>query len=611
MAQLKITADTKGVKKSLLDLGKSVKSMGATKVSVFTEQDRKFIKNELNRELSNMKTKLKENQVEIGKLLKEQNKLTKDSKEELAARKQIVEAYRQQTKLAKDMEAVQSQKKTAGFGGKMGGRGGIMGMLGKGLGLALGAVGGAAVAGVLYGGARTMQAGDQYREGAKNRVRLKGLGVHDDNFGSPKELAEAGLSEQDIIDRQIQATSRLGRQGTSKDSIMKQARFERSMGLEGGTMTNVASSMRSQFGGKGADVAQQKLQASILAAGIEDALGPYLESATDLLSSINENGVTNTDEITKMFAQMAKDGNRTPEQLATAFKGLDQAVRGSKGESNAFMQAAFARGGIGGGKIGGTRLAIESGGIFGLDENALAGRGYNPELIKNMKKSGFTSGLGERSGAILNQYKSTAGVKGSIEDVTDVDTMTRLTHLGNASMGTQGMGGFDALKMMERVQSGKMSQDDFSKKMDEMQSKSDPTLDRLTRINTSLAGVTTILQDIRTNTMEGLGKNGGAQIKNVLTELDTQGIKGTANTVGALNDTNMFDASRKAIKGTGDYALEGHAADLPEQIGNAMSRFWDKIKPSQVNNPGSIGLRNNINIKIQNSDGKVQNKTHK
>src|SRR5690606_39539345 len=134
--------------------------------------------------------------------------------------------------------------------------------------------------------------------------------------GSAQELARVGLTEQEMIQRRVEATAILGRQGTSQQDEMRKASFERAFGLEGGTMTSISARLRGSFGGQGANEAQMKLQASILAAGIEDAIGPYLESATQLLSAINDTGTQQTAEMTALFAQLTKDGEITPELIA-------------------------------------------------------------------------------------------------------------------------------------------------------------------------------------------------------------------------------------------------------------------------------------------------------
>ncbi len=643
-SSLKISANTSEVKKSLLDLGRDVKNLGKTKVSIFSADDRKFIKGELKQELSLMKAKLGENRIEIAKLVREQTKLEKGTKNELEQRKKILAAYQQQTKLAAQMDKIQKHQKDVGkFGGGAGGGGGVMGMLGKFAGMA--GAGALAIGGLAL--VRGYQASNQYAQGSSNRVRLRGLGVNSTGAGA-EDLANAGMTEQDMIKRQIASVSRLGRAGGSEQSIMQQAKFERAYGLEDGAMSNVSGSLRATMGGKGADTTQAKLQASIMASGIEDAIGPYLESVTGLLEDINKNGITNTDELTRTFAELAKDGKRTPEQIAEAFGGIDRAVKGASGEANAFLQTAFARSGIGGGTVGATRLAMSSGGIFGLNEDELANKGYNPDLIKNMKGAGFMSGMGGRTGGILNQFKKSAGIGGqNIGDVKDVNTMTGLSTMANGVLGTEGMQGFDALQMMEKVQNKQMSQKQFDDKMKEMREKKDPATERLSKINDTLEGQTEILRNINTNLMEGLGKT-TAKAGNIAVEGDNALVQGTGNVAGAIDSTGILDAGMSGAKsarggmtgggiGSGLYNLfhgspeeenarifreaEGRvskrgnmpssgggsaaAPDLADSIAKGMTKAMEGQKAATIQNS------NKVQVRIQNGDGTVTNKTHR
>lgn len=647
-ASLKVSANTSDVKKSLLDLGKDLKSLGKTKISIFSEDDRKFIKGELKTELSMMKTKLAENRAEISKMVKEQTKMEKGSKVELEQRKKILGAYQQQTKLAQQMDRMAKQSKEmggfGGMGGSAGGSGGITGMLGKLAGLT--GAGALAIGGL--GLVRGYQASQQYQQGVPNRVRLRGLGQTGESGQTPEDLAAAGLTQQDFIKRQIQTTSRLGRAGGSAESILQQAKFERAYGLEEGSMMNVSGALRGNFGGKGADTAQAKLQASIMASGIEDALGPYLEQATDLLSEINKNGMTNYDEMVQVFAELTKEGKRTPEQIAEAFKGLDQAVKSSSGEANAFFQTAFAKGGIGGGTVGGTRLAMQSGGIFGLSEDELMKRGYNPDLVKNMKTSGFMSGMGNRTGSILNQVKKSGGIKGNISDVTDVNTMTGLAQMSNSLFGTEGMQGFDTLQMLEKVQNKQMKPEEFDAKLKEMKEKKDPTVERLTKINQTLEGQTDVLNKINTNLMENLGKT-AVKVSNIATEGNNALVQGTGNVAGAVDQTGVLDAGLAGAKtarqnlmggGLGEKlydTLFGNSEDemiklrlngrinkrgalpssdevptgnvpqngMEDAVANGVTRALKAQKAATIQN------NNKVNVRIHNGDGSVSNKTHR
>ena len=557
-SQLKISADTSEVKKSILDIGKTIKDLKGSKVQIFSNEDKKFIKSEMKKEIALMKQRLKENREEIKRATEEQKKMVEGSKEELEMRKKILEAYKTQAKLAKDLQKNQNAVKPGGSVDQA--SGGLGGMLGGLMKFARMIPGLAAVATIGYAITKGMAANDQYVAGAGNRNRLKGLGVGDDSFGSADQLARVGLTEQDMIQRRIEATSRLGREGTSNEAELRKAGFERAFGLEGGTMTGIATSLRGQMGGAGANDAQLKLQASVFAAGIEDAIAPYLESAVSLLTQINENGATQTDEMISMLAQMTKDGQRTPEMISKIFGGVDSSVKGASGEQSAFLQAAFARAGIGGGTIGGTKFAMSSGGIMGLNRDELAKRGYNQDLLNNMDQNGMFAGMQKRTGAIMDMMRQSGGLKAgqSLSGISNTDQMVGINNLANSIFGTKGNQGFDAALMLEQVQNKTMSQKTFDQKLKEMKEGSDPSIERLDKINNTLSGQTEVLRTINTNLMETLGKE-AVVAGNAITKTDNEGVVGIKNVAGAINDTGAVEKAGDAAAGTGKWINSGKA----------------------------------------------------
>lgn len=548
-SQLKISADTSEVKKSILDIGKSMRDLKGSKVSIFNAEDRKFIKSEMKKEITLMKARLKENREEISKMIKEQQKLTAGSKEELEIRKKILEGYKVQAKLAREMG--QAQKASKGVGENSGG------MMGSLMGIARMIPGIAAVATIGYGLMRGKQANDQYLGGASNRNKLAGLGGGDQNFGSPGDLARVGLTEQDMVQRRIDSSSRLGGAATN-ESEMRNAGFERAFGLEGGMMSGIANQMRGSMGGSGAQDAQLKLQASVFAAGIEDAVAPYLESAVQLLTSINESGTTQTAEITSLLAQLTKDGERTPEMLAKTFASINDSVKGATGEQSSFLQTAFARAGIGGGTLGGTKFAMSSGGIMGQDRGSLEKRGYNKQLLDSMEKNGMFQGAGQRTGAILQMMQQAGGLSAgeSISSISDPDRMVGMNNLANNVFGTKGDQGFDTLMMLEKVQNKQMTQKQFDSKLKEMQEGKDPSISRLDKINGTLAGQTEVLNKINTNLMEALGKE-AVQMGNQVTRVDNEGIVGVKNVTGAVNSTGATQLAGDVTAGSMGFSNSG------------------------------------------------------
>lgn len=662
-SQLKITADTSAVKKSILDISKTMKELKGSKVQVFSNEEKKFIKSEMKKEIALMKSKIKENRNAISEMVAEQKKMVEGSEKELEQRKKILDAYKVQAKLAKQLGQVQKAGKTGGGVDQAGSGGGIGGIMTSLANFARLIPGLAAVATIGYAVSKGMAANDQYKAGASNRTKLSGLGGGEDDFGTPEELARVGLTEQDMIQRRIDATQVLGKGNVSKEGELRKAGFERAFGLEGGTMTGISSQLRGSMGGEGANDATMKLQASVFAAGIEDAIGPYLESATQLLSAINENGTTQTSELTSLFAQLTKDGQRTPEQMAKTFAGINDSVKGSSGEANAFLQTAFARAGIGGGTLGGTKFALSSGGIMGQDRESLEKRGYNKDLLNNMDKSGMFSGVGKRTGAIMDMMRQSGGLKPGekVSDIKDTDKMVGMGNLANSVFGTKGDQGFDALMMLEKVQNKQMSQKDFDAKLKEMKEGKDPSTERLDKINNTLAGQTEVLNKINTNLMENLGKE-AIQAGNQITRVDNEGIVGVKNVGEAINQSGatkaagdkatgvgkwmnsgeggaklydkMFGASdkRKFEEATSDDAIVDVAKkrfrsgqgyqdmeneDAVEQkVRKALSKDREKLTAKDIGKEVANALKNapiinNNNTKVQLPDGKVTERTTK
>lgn len=564
-SKIRIGADTSDAKKNILDLGKTVKQLGGSKIQIFSNEEKKFIRTEMNREIKAMGANLNRNKQMIGDLVKEQQKMVVGSKEELKHRDKILKAYRTQSKLAKQIKDTEKAKSSVSPQGGVGSDiGKIFSKYAKTLaviGLAAGAVG------IPLG----VTSAKQFMGGAADRTKLSGLGVNENTGINGNRLARAGLTEQEFNQRRVSGVGALGAQGGSAQSILQQAEFERSRGLQGGTMLNTATSLRGQFGGQGADQAQAELQASIMASGMESALGPYLEAMTGLLGEINENGVSNTTEMIAAMGELVTNGARTPEYLAKAFTNINQSVKGSSGEANAFLQTSFARQGIGGKTIGGTRFALESGGITGLNKKQLSKRGYNDELLENMSGSGMFSGSGKRTGAILEQFKQSAGMsKGSnVNDVTDINQMIKLSNLANNILGTKGIGGFDSLKIFEDMKNNPNSKRDFDQELKDIKSKNEPQLTRLDKINTTLAGQTELLLAIKTNTRENIGRESSA-VGNALIRLQNVGEKAQGEQVKM--GSKGLASGVNATASVADYMTGGLGEDVYD--GYSSAKDW-------------------------------------
>ena len=588
---IKISADTSEFKKSLLDLGKELKSVQKSKIALFSEADKNFIKRDFSSAIKGIKNQIIENRNEVSKLLQEHKKLQTGTQEELSLRNKILDSYKEQARLGQQINTLQNNSKDLGGGVGIGG-------LAKGI---LGGIAGAAAIAGGYALVRGKQAADQFQAGAGNRVRLRGLGQESLNVGGAGELASLGMTEQEFIERQTGVTSALGRRGGSRKSILGQAGFERAYGLSDGTLGGVASSFGQTFG-KEADQTQLKLQASIIASGIEDAIGPYLEITAGLLNSINKNGMTNVDQLIRAMSSLTANSGYTPGQLSNTFNSLNSGIKNSSGEANAFFQTAFGRAGIGGGLVGGARFAIQSGGLFGLNSQDLLNKGYNPQLVGNFGKMGITSGLRERGGAILDEIKARADLGGrKIRDISDPMEAIAIGNLGNSFFGTSGEQGFDAIKLLEKAVEGGLSQKGFDRQLKALKESNDPILTRLSSINSSLEGVTDILKKTQENTMERLGKS-TIKALNMMVAAETVVISKVASGAESLN-SKIGDDANSLTKALSTDGIGGFFSKLAEIIAKPMAEAQRTWSPYQ--------LKPKIDIKIQNSDGKVTEKTYK
>ena len=568
MARISIDGDVGPIRKKIKEVEKDVVGLGRAggKNSIISESDKKFVKSELNREFKKVNKELLQNKKTIAALVIEARKLTGGSKEELEHRKRINREYEKQKKIAADIAALQA----AGAGGG-GTKGGLLSKIGGPMGAAAAAVGG-------YGVLKGYKAMSQYQSGVGERLRLKGLGFTGEVGASPSALADSGLTEAQFRDRQIKAGSLLGRGGgASESSILQKARTERAYGLGAGTFTNISGSLRGSMGTTGANEAQMKVQASFLANGIEDALAPYLDTANSMLQNINENGSIQISSMLNLFGYMTKQGQRTPEQIAKIFQGVDSAIKGSTGEVSAFIQSAFAKAGIGGSTIGGTRYAAESGGMFGLDPEVLKKRGYNDTLLNNMKDAGMFKDAKVRAGAVLNQLKVSMGMneQDQISDITDVNTLARLNLTSNKIFGTQGDQGQDFARELEKFTKGGVSEKQIRAYEDQIKKGGSPEAEKLAKINTSLAGQSDILETINTNLKENLG---GILIQadNIRKRLDNIATDGLIVIAKAAESTGIVGGIDSAIDTLHKYTLGGG-------IGSAAYDVVDSVKnPSKT-----------------------------
>lgn len=527
--QIKISGDTSELRKSILDLSKLVnKELGKSKIELFTPDTKKFMRNEavaqaeaIRKQIDKIKESTKKHQQAIADVVK-------GSKEELKIREKILKAQQHISKLegqrgkasnlAEQLQGPGFMKQFGKFSGLssllkgakgLGGGGGFLAGAGGLLGL-----GGLAAAG--YGVSRVMAARQTYGEGNDARLMLRGRGVTDMAPTNEKAMLNAGLNSLTLRQARLRDMNVFGREGATQESVIKRAQFERNFGVEEGTLSGIGAGFRSSMGGKGADKTLMKLQASLIASGITDAIGPYLETAANMLTELNERGFTMDDSVLALFNSMAKTGMGEG-RISQLAMGADQGIRGATGESNAFFQSIFNKAGIGGGTIGGTQAAMRMGGLFGVDLSKYKGMGGID------RKMFETLGIGG-GGHMQNVAKSTLGTLDQLfGNPKDVEKQMRSENKQTRESG--------ALKRLSRLRyvmqafqlkdegqaaevegllgkAAKASPQERSKIMKQIKNMKEdtPELQNLKAINNSNDGIYNILKNQKTSTEDAIGE---------------------------------------------------------------------------------------------------------
>jgi len=384
-AHIKITGDTKEIKKSLLSLSNDVKDLGKSKVAIFDKSQKSFLETEMKRHMNDLKKQIQSNNSEIKKAVKEQNKSKKSVEGEVKARENMTKLIQKQVSLQKELNSLDMAGKTVAGGP------GMMGRMGRRLGPA-----GAALAAGGFLASRGARAYNEYQKGVGTRVGLMGRGVSDMDLRDEERASRAGMSAQDVRRARLSSMDVFGRKGAEQEAVIQRAEMERNFGLQQGTFGQMGGQLRGQFGGQQAGKEVMAIQAGLLASGITDEIGPYLETATTILKDLNENGFTFTDSALVALNKLTMSGEMSPERAGRMISGMDKAIRGSTGETNAFFQSVFGKAGIGGGTVGGIQAGIRSGGLFGAD--------FDKGFMSPTDKMAFGEmGIGGRTGQKVAQ----------------------------------------------------------------------------------------------------------------------------------------------------------------------------------------------------------------
>ena len=510
MAQLKVDADVSAVKRSLQEISKVSNDLGKSPVELLSPETVSLLRGEAKDALDKIKGKQLEIKSAIDKQADAVRRATRGTADYRREMEKLVGLSKQ---LGSTQQASGGAQRALGHlggggggagGGRGGGRGGGFGGLAGGLGR-IGLAGGLAGAGVAaagYVGSRLVGGVNKYRQGLDSRLTLQGLGAQEDR--DPRGFAQAGLGPEAARQSRIQNIRAFGKQGD--EASLGFARTEKAYGLEGGTFAGIGQQLRPGVGKESLEDTK-KVMASAVMAGLDDAdIGNYLQTAVGYLESIDSTGIKDRSELLGALSMVARNTGEAPEKIARGLGNIDSAISGSSGESNAFFQQAFANKGIGGGTIGGTQFALE-GGLGGLDLGRVAGL----TGAQRGQLGGLGGGGGQkRAGAILDQFKA-AGIdverlrsgKGTQQENVTAGRLAQ--KLFGTKTGAEGLG---QLGLLSEVAKGGKGGSKAQKELAEAQkSVEQKSLDKLDRINSTLAGAAKTLELIREVNDEQIGQN--------------------------------------------------------------------------------------------------------
>lgn len=420
MATLKIGADTRELRKSFLEISKELSTKLSKKIEIFDPETKKLFAGEMSRHILDAEGNLKKLHTQASKYAGELKKAAKHSEEELRARKNLLRTLRDIKRESRDL----AQLRTTGGDPRSGMGGMLPGLRGLGRmgGMEMAGMAGFGIAGLVGGLAimRGRRALGAFAGSAEGRMRLGGRGVRDVS-GANEELTGLGFGPEQVRGAQTQAVDIFGRGRAGMEQITDTARFARAFGLDPQEIQGQMLGMRGRLGREGAGQTFDLLKkhAQLVGEAMDDAVGPYLQTAADMLTQIQQGGLVLSDEVMNVFTALTREGGEPIERVARQIMGAQAAVQMSTGEMNAFLQRAFAEQGIGQGRIGMTQAAIQAGGLFGVGEGGAAGLG-----IEDQKRYQRLGVLGPKTG-FQNRMEGIQNLIQRMFPQTDIGLATR------------------------------------------------------------------------------------------------------------------------------------------------------------------------------------------
>ena len=623
---IKISGDLSGLKKQILELPNFMKrTLGKSNISLLDKNSQKIISGEAAKIMGQLETRAGRLRALMGEYAKRAADASGDARKELEYKNKLITVTQKLVSLEKDRERLsdlQGQIKGGGFSkglGKSAGNIPYLGTIAKGLTTPMGLgllAGGALIGAGAYGVSRLSAGYDRYSAGLDSRIKLMGRGAYDTDMHGSRRMAfsQVGMDEEAVRAARLQSMDIFGAKGSSQGAVLGRAQFARNYGVDLDTLQGMGSGMRAQTGTKGANRDMMKLQASLQASEIKDAIGPYLETTASMLTDIRQDGLVNSGEVMSLMATLSRMTGNSSERTAAQIAGFQKAVQGSSGENNAFFQTAFSRAGIGKGSIGGAQAAIRSGGIFGLNMDDYGGlSGDSRKTLESLGIAGKGTGFQERVGSIMNLADQTFSGGGPQSKLAKARFM--MPKLG-AKNEVEAMEIMDEFKAAQKSgDMGRMSKLEEKLKNNNA-SPEERMLTNLEKINKSQEGQVQSLQVIRRIQEEYLGKQvapAAMMMSKALLHIDEliggiynglasilPGMETTAQKMsGAMSGaTALTDAQAEEIRGGGKGAVNkagtGMVVRQTELEGELAAAKKRRDFDAMVGNKGALGADDSV-----------------
>lgn len=602
---IKINADITGFKKDILGLGRAIKDVSDRhKLQILDKESREFLEKGFDRALNGMKKHtedlLRRNE-EINKVLKagtaEEKARIKLERESITNLKKIAETEKDITRLKREQQAISRESSRSGqfMGGLRQGTGGLLskipgiGKLG-GMGI-LGGAGAMLGGGLMAGGAAAMARGVQgfnlFDAGKQQRIDLMGRGFRGtDVSGMNEELQGLGLRPGQVRAMRMEMTDVFGREGAGDKDIRGLQGTARGLGIDPSQITGAVRGVRAQAGIGAAQKTFAQLQATLMATELKGSIGPFLDTAAQMLTQINEDGIGLEGAALGALSNLVNQGVGGSEQrIANTLTGLDQSIRGATGERAAFFMSALAGEGIGAGTIGGAQLGMQMG-LFGGGAEDLRQEGLlSPGEIKELEGQGIAGGdemFRRRAGAISGKFREVAGGQSVAAQMLIANQLT----------GKSGTEGLRAMRLMEKAADPQTSKENRKKIQKELNEMGKPVEERmlsnLEEINNSISGQLDISQSLKEAGLEQLGER-VAPIAITINELLAVTDKGMSQIIKLLGGKTDEEKAMEKFK-SGQMSLEDFKALSPEQKKNVEKQVRSHLE-ARIAEGGNIDQR--------------------